>query len=504
MQRAVTLSLPLRACAAFGASGLFIKAALSISLVTSRQISQECDCGKLASMILNPSEIKYEKIVTNMTRFKKNLGSVVKKSIEKMKRFRKKQNGGSSNSGKKATDGNEEPSVTEKWTFACEEKKVPVVACVNSKSGGLKGEEVLASFYKYLNPLQVVSVIHEGLGALNKFKDFPKWRIVVAGGDGTIASVLNYVYDTLKPKYYPEVSLIPLGTGNDLSQVLGWGKTISDTDVYDYLLNLEGRSMMTLLDRWKVTLTYQRQEKVWQGLKREAKVKTVVESSYMYNYLGLGIDAKITKDFHTLREQYPSLFSSRLLNKFIYSQAGTRELIMGACRNMHQKIKLFCNDKEIALPYIEGLTVINITSQAGGTDYWGNHLPEIRGFSHQSISDQVIEAVGVSGTLHIGQCMIGLDGGLRLCQGNSIRIQVDPKQNVPIQIDGEPLMKQDGIATIDIKFDQQVKMTKQVMSNATAMEKKCYDVISWAREKNHITEEQARIIENELAKKFNT
>ena len=155
-------------------------------------------------------------------------------------------------------------------------------------------------------------MIHEGLGALNKFKDLTEWRIVVAGGDGTIASVLNYLYDTLKPKYYPGVSLIPLGTGNDLSRVLGWGKTISNTDVYDYLENLEARSTMTLLDRWKVTFTYQKNEKVWKGLKREAKLKTIIESRYMYNYLGIGIDAKIAKDFHTLREQYPNLFSNRV------------------------------------------------------------------------------------------------------------------------------------------------------------------------------------------------
>ena len=59
-----------------------------------------------------------------------------------------------------------------------------------------------------------MSVQHEGVSPLNKFKDLLKWRIIVAGGDGTVASVLNYIYDTLKPKYYPEIGLVPLGTGN--------------------------------------------------------------------------------------------------------------------------------------------------------------------------------------------------------------------------------------------------------------------------------------------------
>ena len=32
----------------------------------------------------------------------------------------------------------------------------------------------------------------------------------------------------------------------------------------------------------------------------------------MYNYFGIGIDAKITKDFHYMRDQYPSLFTNRV------------------------------------------------------------------------------------------------------------------------------------------------------------------------------------------------
>ena len=103
--------------------------------------------------MLKPTEIKYEKVITNITRFKKKLGSVVEKSIEKMKRFRKKQNSIANN--------NEEPTLHEKWTFECDEKKKPLIACVNSKSGGREGEEVLAFFYKYLNPLQVDFVREE-------------------------------------------------------------------------------------------------------------------------------------------------------------------------------------------------------------------------------------------------------------------------------------------------------------------------------------------------------
>ena len=194
------------------------------------------------------------------------------------------------------------------------------------------------------------------------------------------------------------------------------------------------------------------------------------------------------------------------MNKFFYSQVGTVELFIGACRNLNQKIRLFCDGKEVELPYLEGLTVINIPSQAGGVDYWGNHLVgsgRTDNMARQGICDQTIEVVGVTGVVHMGQCMIGLDGGIRLCQGKSMRLQIDPRQPVPMQIDGEPFTHKDGEVTVDIELDTEIRMMKRVVSNATAIEKKCYGVIEWAKQNGHINPIQAQVIEHELAKSFN-
>jgi diacylglycerol kinase (ATP) len=59
------------------------------------------------------------------------------------------------------------------------------------------------------------------------FRDAPRLRIVVGGGDGTVASTLNYLtacdVQAWSTHKNPPVAVLPLGTGNDLSRSLGWG-----------------------------------------------------------------------------------------------------------------------------------------------------------------------------------------------------------------------------------------------------------------------------------------
>ena len=80
-------------CAAFGAKEPYTKIAYRNSIfclrfysISDRAIPEECDYGALSTLILKPSEVRYEKIFTNMARFKRKIGSVVRKSIEKVKR----------------------------------------------------------------------------------------------------------------------------------------------------------------------------------------------------------------------------------------------------------------------------------------------------------------------------------------------------------------------------------------------------------------------------------
>lgn len=51
-----------------------------------------------------------------------------------------------------------------------------------------------------------------------------RFRILAAGGDGTVAWILKTIQE-LKLEPVPQVAIMPLGTGNDLSLSFGWGNT---------------------------------------------------------------------------------------------------------------------------------------------------------------------------------------------------------------------------------------------------------------------------------------
>lgn len=51
-----------------------------------------------------------------------------------------------------------------------------------------------------------------------------RFRILAAGGDGTVAWVLKTIHE-LRLDPPPQVAVMPLGTGNDLSLTFGWGNT---------------------------------------------------------------------------------------------------------------------------------------------------------------------------------------------------------------------------------------------------------------------------------------
>uniref|UniRef100_A0A671QD67 Diacylglycerol kinase n=1 Tax=Sinocyclocheilus anshuiensis TaxID=1608454 RepID=A0A671QD67_9TELE len=312
----------------------------------------------------------------------------------------------------------------------------PLLVFVNPKSGGLKGREILYSFRKLLNPHQVFELTSGGpLPGLHAFREVPHFRILVCGGDGTVGWVLG-VLESIRHKITcpePAIGIIPLGTGNDLARVLRWGVGYSGEDPYNILLSVDEAEEVQM-DRWTILLDAQE-------MTEDGKENGFLEPPkivHMNNYFGLGIDAELSLDFHHAREVDPDKFNSRFHNKGVYVKVGLQKL--SHTRNLHKDIRMQVDKHDVELPTIEGLIFLNIPSWGSGADLWGSDS-ESR-FGRPRIDDGMLEVVGVTGVVHMGQVQSGMRSGIRIAQGSYIRITVN--KPIPVQVDGEPWIQSPG------------------------------------------------------------
>uniref|UniRef100_A0A803XXF9 Diacylglycerol kinase n=1 Tax=Meleagris gallopavo TaxID=9103 RepID=A0A803XXF9_MELGA len=155
------------------------------------------------------------------------------------------------------------------WKATCPSScSSPLLAFVNSKSGDNQGVKFLRKFKQFLNPAQVFDLMNGGphLG-LRLFQKFSTFRILVCGGDGSVGWVLSEI-DALGLHKQCQLGVLPLGTGNDLARVLGWGSLCDDdTQLLQILEKLE-RATTKMLDRWSV-LTYEAPKQSPPALKEE-------------------------------------------------------------------------------------------------------------------------------------------------------------------------------------------------------------------------------------------
>uniref|UniRef100_A0A8B9RJX2 Diacylglycerol kinase n=1 Tax=Astyanax mexicanus TaxID=7994 RepID=A0A8B9RJX2_ASTMX len=132
----------------------------------------------------------------------------------------------------------------------------PLLVLVNSKSGDNQGVKFLRKFKQLLNPAQVFDLMNGGpqLG-LRLFQKFETFRILVCGGDGSVGWVLSEL-DKLGLHKQCQLGVLPLGTGNDLARVLGWGGLCDDDAQLLQILEKLERATTKMLDRWSIT-TYE-------------------------------------------------------------------------------------------------------------------------------------------------------------------------------------------------------------------------------------------------------
>ncbi|GAY48232.1 hypothetical protein CUMW_110160 [Citrus unshiu] len=367
----------------------------------------------------------------------------------------------------------------------------PLLVFINAKSGGQLGHYLRRRLNMLLNPAQVfeLSASQGPEVGLELFSNFQYFRVLVCGGDGTVAWVLNAI-EKRNFESPPPVAVLPLGTGNDMSRVLQWGRGFSMVDGHGGLstiLNDIEHAAVTMLDRWKVNI---REENSEYDQRKE-------QSKFMLNYLGIGCDAKVAYEFHVTRQENPQKFSSRFVNKLLYAKEGARDIVDRTCAELPWQVWLEVDGKGIEIPKdSEGLIVLNIGSYMGGVDLWQNDSEHDDDFSPQSMHDKVLEVVCVCGAWHLGKLQVGLSQARRLAQGKAIRIH--SSSPFPVQIDGEPFIQQAGC--LDITHHGQVftlrRAPEEPRGHATAI---MTEVLLDAECKGIINASQRKVLLQQIA-----
>ncbi|XP_012144592.1 diacylglycerol kinase theta isoform X4 [Megachile rotundata] len=324
----------------------------------------------------------------------------------------------------------------------------PLLVFVNVKSGGCQGLQLISSFRKLLNPYQVFDLDNGGpLPGLYVFRHIKDYKILVCGGDGTVGWVLQCLDNVGQDSECcsPACAIVPLGTGNDLARVLCWGPGYTgDEDPLNLLRDVIDAEK-SLLDRW--TVVFHPEEKEDKPMPTNAGGGSATSEDntqifVMNNYFGIGVDADLCLAFHNAREENPNKFKSRLRNKSVYVTMGIRKMVKRtSCKDLHKEIRLEVDGKLIELPPVEGIIILNILSWGSGANPWGPDTNEDQ-FHAPNHGDGILEVVGVTGVLHLGQIQSGLRTAMRIAQGGHIKIHLH--SDIPVQVDGEPWVQSPG------------------------------------------------------------
>ncbi|CAG0904502.1 unnamed protein product [Cyprideis torosa] len=114
---------------------------------------------------------------------------------------------------------------------------------------------------------------------------------------------------------------------------------------------------------------------------------------------------------------------------------GLRKMVSGKmCKDLYKNISIEADGKKVDLPAVEGVIILNILSWGSGANPWGTEKEE--SFTKPNHWDGMLEIVGVTGVVHLGQIQSGLRSAIRITQAGHIKIRLNTE--LPVQIDGEP------------------------------------------------------------------
>ncbi|XP_029155939.1 diacylglycerol kinase eta isoform X3 [Nylanderia fulva] len=179
----------------------------------------------------------------------------------------------------------------------------------------------------------------------------------------------------------------------------------------------------------------------------ETLMEGYFERCVMNNYFGIGIDAKISLDFHNKREEHPEKCRSRAKNYMWYGVLGSKQWLQKTYKNLEQRVQLECDGQRIPLPSLQGIVVLNIPSFMGGTNFWGGSK-EGDLFLAPSFDDRILEVVAVFGSVQMAASRLINLQHHRIAQCQTVQINILGEEGVPIQVDGEAWVQPPGIIRI--------------------------------------------------------
>ena len=169
---------------------------------------------------------------------------------------------------------------------------------------------------------------------LSYYKD-NKIKIIIGGGDGTTLRLIDDLYKSNIDLNRCIFGLIPLGTGNDLSNATGFGNTVQIGNnikhfhriLYTYYIGEECK-----IDVWEVIVKIKPEGSINDIISNNESVKMDNENKKVLlfkksfiNYMSIGFDAKIGFNFERNRS------TSRCINKCVYCWEAFKRYI--CCKN---------------------------------------------------------------------------------------------------------------------------------------------------------------------------
>lgn len=178
----------------------------------------------------------------------------------------------------------------------------------------------------------------------------------------------------------------------------------------------------------------------------ETLMEGFFERCVMNNYFGIGIDAKISLDFHHKREEHPEKCRSRAKNYMWYGVLGSKQFLQKTYKNLGQRVQLECDGQRIPLPSLQGIVILNIPryvflitilekcfliiyfmylirSFMGGTNFWGGSKEDDI-FLAPSFDDKILEVVAVFGSVQMAASRLINLQHHRIAQCQSIQINI--------------------------------------------------------------------------------